>query len=132
MRTFFVLLALAAAAVLSACDGSSASGSIVFDTDQEAYAAGAAVTLSITNNSESDVQVNLCTSTLQRQQTGGGWAIVAEGRTCDPGTFLLATGQTRTETITLPDPLTPGRYRYATTVEAVNDTALAFAEFDVN
>lgn len=80
-----------------------------------AVRSGSDVTLTLRNDSGSEVQYNLCSSALQKS-VAGGWEEVQTGDVCTMELRGLQPGQTATFVKSLPSALARGEYRYATRV----------------
>lgn len=80
---------------------------------------GDSVTLTLNNSSAGDIGYNLCASGLERESFGG-WEALESDRVCTMELRTLPAGQQTTYTTALPDGLTPGVYRFHTTVELLD------------
>ncbi len=77
---------------------------------------GDSVTLVLENASETEVGYNLCPSTLVRQSSDE-WIAVPSDRICTMELRMLQPGQSDRFTLTLPEDIAPGTYRFETMVE---------------
>lgn len=77
---------------------------------------GDSVTLVLVNESSGAIGYNLCTSALQRQ-SGGEWQRVASERVCTLELRTLEPGNEDDYTLTLPEDLAAGEYRFITSIE---------------
>ncbi|MGH7463859.1 MAG: hypothetical protein ACREK1_01710, partial [Longimicrobiales bacterium] len=59
---------------------------------------------------------NLCTSSLERQ-TADGWEVVPTDIVCTMELRILEAGQEAGYPAALPTPLSPGQYRYNTSIQ---------------
>ena len=110
MRTV-VALSLFLVACTSAM--STGSGQSVMLT---AAPSGTRVMLTLMNHGDSPIGYNLCTSGLQRRDPND-WVDVRTDEVCTMELRTLQPGATATFEKTLPANLTPGTYRYETSVE---------------
>lgn len=114
------ILALAAAALLPACNGliSDPEPNVVYEADRQVYAPQDEIVTTLVNTSEEPVGYNLCTSTVE-QRVGGGWRRVERTpeHPCALILFSLAPG----ESATYREPASrfpgPGTYRLRTAIE---------------
>lgn len=92
-------------------------GTIKLRTDQDRYAAGANLELTLKNQGLRPLDYNLCKSTLQRQ-TPDGWEEVAlpPASPCVTGTEVLGVNRDGSWRTTLPKDLPAGEYRFLTEV----------------
>lgn len=127
MRTIVGVLLLA---VLTGCDAEPTGpgaqlvqispDGLVLTTDQASYAPGAAVVLTLRNETGGTLGHNLCASVLERW-SGLAWVETqrAPGDPCPIALALLDADGTATYTHTLPGNLTSGEYRFRTELEKV-------------
>lgn len=118
MRT----LLTAATVLLCACSSSMQTGDPASDVDlsvtPESATPGDSMTLTLHNGTAEQVGYNLCASSLQRQ-TAGGWTPVPSDVVCTMELRTLEPGQDASYRTALPDGLEEGRYRFSTTIEAM-------------
>lgn len=88
---------------------------LVLRIDNGRHAAGDPVTLVLTNGSNEAAGYNLCPSVLSRESSGE-WIAVPSDRVCTMELRSLEPGAEDRMTLELPADLTPGRYRFETTV----------------
>jgi hypothetical protein len=86
------------------------------EVEPPAPTAGGAVTLVLHNDVADGVGYNLCTSRLEREGAVG-WDPVPEDRVCTLELRLLAPGAEDRFEVRLPPDLSPGTYRYSTSIE---------------
>ncbi len=113
------LLALLCAALLCSCsvvDGIFGSSEDVrYFADRSQYGADQNVTVTLANETNNAVGHNLCSSVLERRQSGK-WqvALKQEGRACTDAIYPLAANQKETFTFPLGAQLPAGTYRCKT------------------
>lgn len=111
-----------AALVLSACSSSMQSADpaaeIIFTAAPATVAAGDTITLTLENDALEQIGFNLCASSLERQ-TADSWEAVQTDLVCTMELRTLDTGAQANYRAALPTALAPGRYRYTTSVEAM-------------
>ena len=126
-----------AALVLLACSSSMQSGDTAADITLTAapatLAAGDSVTLTLENDTLEQIGFNLCSSSLERQ-TADSWDAVQTDIVCTMELRTLDAGARADYRTALPAALAPGRYRYTTSVEAMQTGsrhAVSSTEFTV-
>jgi len=103
----------------STTDGSRAvADGEAFMTNDLSYAPGEAVLLTLRNLYDQPIGYNLCTSELQRS-VNDTWERVAEDRMCTMQLNVLDPGKVDTFSVTLPESLAAGTYRYSTGVQGL-------------
>lgn len=111
-----------AAIVLLACSSSMQSADPAADITLTAapatLAAGDTVILTLENDALEQIGFNLCASSLERQ-TADAWEPVQTDVVCTMELRTLETGAKADYRAALPAVLSPGRYRYTTSVEAM-------------
>jgi hypothetical protein len=92
---------------------SSSGAGIMLTLDREHYAAGATVTMRITNNTSEQLGYNPCTNSALERQESGRWTPQQEppDRVCPMYMRLLGAHETQSATTELPSPLGAGTYR---------------------
>lgn len=117
------ILLTAAAVLLCACSSSMRTGDPASDVRlsvaPELAAPGDSVTLTLDNRSSEQVGYNLCASGLQRQMADA-WETMPSDVACTMELRSLAAGQQTTYRTGLPATLESGRYRYVTSIEALD------------
>jgi Big-like domain-containing protein len=108
------------AALVGVCGSSSSFSSnpvqgVTLHVSPGTVAAGAAVTLTLRNNTTVAVSYNLCSSRLERRGDGG-WETVPEDRACTQELRILKPGATDRFTVRLAPGLPAGEYRFQTSV----------------
>lgn len=92
-------------------------GTVKLSTDRRVYSAGDRVEITLDNQGLRKVGYNLCTATLERE-TGDGWEEVAgEAGECPSELEQLKVNRAESYKQRLGDQLTPGQYRFTTSVE---------------
>ncbi len=76
---------------------------------------GQEATLTLLNGSRDAISYNLCTSTLMRHN-GAGWEPVRSDRVCTMELRILAPGEEDQFTVSIPEDLPPGSYRFETMI----------------
>ncbi len=118
MRYFLALLCVA---FLFGCDGLDgifgSSEDVRYSTDRSKYTTDQNVTITLANEMKNAVGHNLCSSVLERRQSGK-WqvALEQEGRACTSAIFPLAAGKQETFSFVLSAQLPAGAYRCKTRI----------------
>jgi hypothetical protein len=107
---------LGGAALMAACTSATETQpqALVITPDQQAYAPGAAMTLSLHNTSDRQIAYNLCVHDVQRSG-GSGWVTVdhypVPGAACTEELRILLAGETAQVSVQLPSEVAEGTYR---------------------
>ncbi|WP_420124938.1 hypothetical protein [Longimicrobium sp.] len=117
------ILALAAAALLAACNGlmtdPTSNAGVVYGADRQAYSLADEIVVTLANTSDAEVGYNLCGAALE-QRTGGGWTRVSRNpeMPCIQPLYILRPGErasVREAASRFPG---PGTYRLRTGIES--------------
>lgn len=116
-----IRLSAAALVVLAACStmqSGSSGDDVMFTVEPTTVAAGDSILLGLDNGTAEQIGYNLCASSLERQ-TQEGWALLTTEVVCTMELRLLEPGQAGSYPMWLPAGLTPGEYRYRTTIHVM-------------
>lgn len=112
----------AAAILLCACSTGMQSGDPAADVhltvQPTTAAAGDSIVLTLHNGTDGQIGYNLCASSLTRR-TADGWTVVPSDVVCTMELRLLEAGRSASYRTTLPRGLSPGEYRYNTSLEVM-------------
>ena len=116
------LILSAATILLCACSTGMQSGDPAADVHLTVQptpsAAGDSIVLTLHNGTDGQIGYNLCASSLSRR-TADGWTAVPSDVVCTMELRLLEGGQSASYGTTLPRALSPGEYRYNTSIEVM-------------
>lgn len=113
------IMLCAATVLLCACSSSIQSGpaaDVTLTATPGTVAAGDSLVLTLDNGTPGQIGYNLCASSLERQ-TADGWEVVPTDIVCTMELRILEAGQEASYPAALPTPLSPGQYRYNTSVQ---------------